>query len=155
MRWLPFIILFLLAWIEISLFIQVAHVLGVLLTLLAVIATSAIGISLVKNQGVKNFRLLQEKLVRNENPASEVTRSLSLFIAGFLLVLPGFFTDFLGLLLLLPSVQRRLTHKWMSFITLWGGRGSQQDAGVTVDGEFERKQVERIEPSTSRPRDDH
>lgn len=83
MRWLPFIALFILAWIEISLFIKVAHLFGVLLTLLLVIATSAIGLSLVKNQGIKNFRLMQEKLVRNENPAPEMTRGLSLFLAGF------------------------------------------------------------------------
>ncbi len=64
MRWLPFLVFFLLAWIEISLFIQVAHVLGVLLTMLLVIFTSCIGVSLVKNQGVKNFMLMQQKLAK-------------------------------------------------------------------------------------------
>ena len=48
MRWLPLLILFLLARIEITLFIQVAHVLGVLLTMVLVIFTSCIGVSLVK-----------------------------------------------------------------------------------------------------------
>ncbi len=57
MRWLPFIAIFLYVYIEISIFIQVAHVLGVLLTLiLLVIFTSVIGMSLVRNQGFKNFR---------------------------------------------------------------------------------------------------
>ncbi|WKX26119.1 FxsA family protein [Tatumella ptyseos] len=146
MRWLPFIALFILAWIEISLFIKVAHLFGVLLTLLLVIATSAIGLSLVKNQGIKNFRLMQEKLVRNENPAPEMTRGLSLFLAGFLLILPGFFTDFLGALLLLPPVQQRLTHKLMPFITVWGGRGqTTQDTGYTMEGEFERHEEKRLD----------
>jgi len=49
-RWLPLIIIFALAWIEITLFIQVAHALGVLLTMLLVIFTSAIGVSLVKTR---------------------------------------------------------------------------------------------------------
>nr|WP_250318596.1 FxsA family protein [Rosenbergiella gaditana] len=134
------------AWIEISLFIKVAHIFGVLLTLLLVIVTSAIGLSLVKNQGIKNFRLMQEKLVRNENPAPEMTRGLSLFLAGFLLILPGFFTDFLGALLLLPSVQQRLTHKLMPFITVWGGRGQAgKESGYTMEGEFERREEKSIE----------
>ena len=146
MRWLPFIALFILAWIEISLFIKVAHLFGVLLTLLLVIATSAIGLSLVKNQGIKNFRLMQEKLVRNENPAPEMTRGLSLFLAGFLLILPGFFTDLLGALLLLPPVQQRLTHKLMPFITVWGGRGqTPQETGYTMEGEFERREEKRLD----------
>lgn len=53
MRWLPFIAIFLYVYIEISIFIQVAHVLGVLLTLVLVIFTSVIGMSLVRNQGFK------------------------------------------------------------------------------------------------------
>ncbi len=155
MRWLPFVLMFILAWVEISIFIEVAHVFGVLFTLLLVIFTSAIGISLVKNQGFKNFRLMQEKLVRNENPASEVTRGLSLFIAGFLLVIPGFFTDFLGMLLLLPPIQKRLTHKFMPFISVWGNRGgAANDAGYTVEGEFERKENDRIEHFSTRSHDD-
>lgn len=155
MRWLPFIFLFLLAWIEISIFVEVAHALGVLLTLLLVIVTSAIGVSLVKNQGIKNFRLMQEKLIRNENPASEVTRGLSLFIAGFLLILPGFFTDFLGLLLLLPPIQQRLIHKLMPFINVWGSRGgAANDPGYTVEGEFERKESTRIEDHSPQHRKD-
>ena len=58
MRWIPFIAFFLYVYIEISIFIQVAHVLGVLLTLILVIFTSVIGMSLVRNQGFKNFLLI-------------------------------------------------------------------------------------------------
>lgn len=144
MRWLPLIIIFALAWIEITLFIQVAHALGVLLTMLLVIFTSAIGVSLVKNQGMKNFMLMQEKLARNESPAEEMIKSVSLIIAGFLLLLPGFFTDFLGLLLLLPPVQKHLTLKLMPHLRVWRGPGAGPDSGFTVDGEYERKDSDRI-----------
>lgn len=112
MRWLPFIAIFLYVYIEISIFIQVAHVLGVLLTLVLVIFTSVIGMSLVRNQGFKNFVLMQQKMAAGENPAAEMIKSVSLIIAGLLLLLPGFFTDF-GLLLLLPPVQKHLTVKLM------------------------------------------
>ncbi len=52
-RWLPFALIFLLAYIEISIFIKVAAVLGVPITLLLVIISSCVGISLVRNQGIK------------------------------------------------------------------------------------------------------
>ncbi len=144
MRWLPFVIFFVLAWIEITLFIQVAHALGVLLTMLLVIFTSCIGVSLVKNQGMKNFMLMQEKLARNESPAAEMIKSVSLIISGFLLLLPGFFTDVLGLLLLLPPVQKHLTLKLMPHLRVWRGPGAGPDSGYTMDGEFERKDQHRI-----------
>ncbi len=144
-RWIPLLVFFVLAWIEISLFIQVAHVMGVLLTMLLVVFTSCIGVSLVKNQGMKNFMLMQEKLARNESPATEMIKSVSLIIAGFLLLLPGFFTDLLGLLLLLPPVQKHLTLKLMPHLRVWRGPGAGPDSGYTMDGEFERKNSDRLE----------
>ena len=82
MRWLPFIAIFLYVYIEISIFIQVAHVLGVLLTLVLVIFTSVIGMSLVRNQGFKNFVLMQQKMAAGENPAAEMIKSVSLIMPG-------------------------------------------------------------------------
>ena len=152
MRWLPFLLIFVLVWIEISLFIQVAHVLGVFLTMLLVIFTSCIGISLVKNQGMKNFVLMQQKLNAGESPAAEMVKSVSLVMAGILLVIPGFFTDFLGLLLLLPPVQKHLTLKLLPHLRVWRS-GAAPDSGVTVDGEFKRKDVNLIkdQPDDHRP----
>lgn len=144
MRWLPLLVIFVLVWVEISIFIQVAHVLGVLLTMLLVIFTSCIGISLVKNQGMKNFILMQQKMNAGESPAAEMVKSVSLVLAGFLLLLPGFFTDFIGLLLLLPPVQKILTLRLMPHLRVWGGAGSRS-AGFTVDGEYERKETTLIE----------
>lgn len=147
MRWLPFLVIFGLVWIEITIFIQVAHVLGVLLTMLLVIFTSCIGISLVKHQGMKNFILMQQKLNAGESPAAEMVKSVSLILAGFLLLIPGFFTDFIGLLLLLPPVQKHLTLKLMPYLRVWRGPGAGPgaDSGFTVDGEFERKEGRLIE----------
>lgn len=53
MRWIPFIAFFLYVYIEISIFIRVAHVLGVFMTLITVIFSSVVGMSLVRNQGFK------------------------------------------------------------------------------------------------------
>nr|WP_253282917.1 FxsA family protein [Cedecea davisae] len=142
-RWIPFIAIFLYVYIEISLFIQVAHVMGVFMTLILVIFTSVIGLSLVRNQGFKNLMLMQQKMAAGESPAAEMIKSVSLIIAGILLLLPGFFTDFLGLLLLLPPVQKHLTLKLMPHLRFsrmpGGGFSAGSEGGNTFDGEFQRK----------------
>jgi len=147
LRWIPLLAIFLYVYIEISIFIQVAHVLGVLMTLLLVIFTSVIGMSLVRNQGFKNFLLMQQKMAAGESPAAEMIKSVSLIIAGLLLVLPGFFTDFLGLLLLLPPVQKHLTMKLLPHLRFsrmpGGGFGAGTGGGETFDGEFQRKDDDR------------
>ncbi|HCI9478274.1 TPA: membrane protein FxsA [Klebsiella pneumoniae] len=151
MRWIPFIAFFLYVYIEISIFIQVAHVLGVFMTLILVIFSSVVGMSLVRNQGFKNFLLMQQKMAAGESPAAEMIKSVSLIIAGLLLLLPGFFTDFLGLLLLLPPVQKHLTMKLMPhlrFSRMPGGgfsavTGAGTGGGETFEGEFQRKDEQR------------
>lgn len=143
MRWIPLIAIFLYVYIEISIFIQVAHVMGVFLTLMLVIFTSVIGMSLVRNQGFKNFMLMQQKMAAGESPAVEMIKSVSIIIAGILLLLPGFFTDFLGLLLLLPPVQKHLTMKLMPHLRFssmpGGGFSAGGNSGQTFDGEYQRK----------------
>jgi UPF0716 protein FxsA len=142
-RWIPLIAIFLYVYIEISLFIQVAHVLGVFLTLMLVIFTSVIGMSLVRNQGFKTFMQMQQKMAAGESPAAEMIKSVSLVLSGFLLLLPGFFTDFLGLLLLLPPVQKHLTLKLMPHLRFsrmpGGGFSAGGDGGQTFDGEYQRR----------------
>jgi len=129
------------------LFIKIADVLGVAFTLLLVIFTSCVGISLLLNQGMRTFVQIQQKLSAGKIPAVEMVRSVSLVIGGFLLMIPGFFTDFLGLLLLLPPVQKLLTLRLMPHLSIYrfGGLGSGGNAatGNTFDGEFQRKDDER------------
>ena len=141
MRWLPFTLMFLLAYIEISLFIQVADVFGVAITLLLVIVTSCVGLSLVRNQGVQTLTQMQQKIAAGENPAAEMVKSVSLILAGILLLTPGFFTDGLGLLLLLPPIQRSLTLKLLRYVNIHQSKG----AGNIFDGEFQRKNSDTLD----------
>lgn len=106
MRLLPILVFFIYLYVEISIFVAVANSIGVLLALIAIIATSIIGLSLVKSQGLKNLAAMQQKMANNENPTDEMVKNISLMIGGFLLLIPGFLTDILGALLLLPPVQQ-------------------------------------------------
>lgn len=73
---------------------------------------------------------MQQKMAAGESPAAEMIKSVSLIIAGLLLVLPGFFTDFLGLLLLLPPVQKHLTMKLLPHLRFSRMPGGGFSAGT-------------------------
>ena len=60
-------------------------------------------------------------------------KSVSLLLAGFLLLLPGFFTDFLGLLLLLPPIQNLITLRLLPYLRFQRGQGA---GGETFEGEY-------------------
>lgn len=144
MRFFPLILLFLLVYIEVTLFIWVANVIGVFMALLLIIATSFMGVSLVRSQGLKTLAQIQQKLELGENPAGEMVKSVSLLFSGFLLLIPGFFTDFLGLLLMLTPVQKLLTLRLMPLVRVYQPKSAANDPyqkkdGNIIDGEYKRK----------------
>ncbi|CAG9429731.1 FxsA family protein [Providencia sp. PROV188] len=144
MRWLPLILICILVYIESVIFVRVAAEIGVLMTLILVVLTSCLGVSLVKNQGMKNVMQIQQKLMSGESPAAEMIKSVALVLAGFLLIVPGFFTDFIGLLLLLPPVQKLFVMRLIPHIKFYqpgnGFQGGGYQNGNTFEGEYQRKQ---------------
>ncbi len=94
--------------VEIALFIQVGGLIGTLPTVLLVVATAAAGIALLRHQGLATLRRAQDTLGRGEVPALSLLEGAALLVAGALLLTPGFLTDALGFLLLIPPLRRRL-----------------------------------------------
>jgi UPF0716 protein FxsA len=91
--------------VELYVFVQVAHAVGFGAALLALVLVSVLGGWLVKRQGIGVWRRLQDQLARREPPGREVLNGLLLLVAGLLVVVPGFVTGALGLLLLVPPVR--------------------------------------------------
>lgn len=136
--------------LEIALFIQVGGIIGVWPTIAICIATAVAGTFLVRLQGLQIVRQAQAKMARNEPPAAEMFHGMCLLLAGFLLMTPGFFTDFLGIMLLLPPVRIAIgALLWRQFegrIRMHqagggpagsGPRGRGSKGGVVIDGDFE------------------
>jgi UPF0716 protein FxsA len=91
--------------IEVYLFVQVSNAIGFWNALGMVILISLVGVWLVKRAGTKVWARFNEQLVAQRTPSREVADGVCLLVAGVLLVVPGFVTDALGLLLLLPPVR--------------------------------------------------
>ncbi|MER2106197.1 MAG: FxsA family protein [Solibacillus sp.] len=94
-----FLTTIMLMFAEIATFIFVGKAIGVFPTLLLIVATSALGILLVKKRGTKSFRAMQDSIRQGQPPGDAMIDSFTVFVGGVLLVVPGFLTDIIGVLL--------------------------------------------------------
>ena len=90
---------------ELAVILQVAHGIGIGETILLLVAVSAVGGWLCKREGLGVLRRIQASLDRHELPARDLADGGLILLAGALLVTPGFITDVLGVLLLLPPTR--------------------------------------------------
>lgn len=126
---LIFLVLFAIPFVEIALFIEIGGRIGLWNTLALVVLTALAGAWLLRMQGFCTLRRVRESLARNVFPAAELFDGLCLLIAGVLLLTPGFFTDALGLLLMIPPV-RHLMRVWA-----WWMISRHEGTRVCIDGE--------------------
>ena len=94
--------------IEIGLFIQVGGFLGLWPTLAIVILTALVGTTLMRAQGMAALQKLQTNIETGGNTADPIANGAFILIAGLLLLTPGFFTDTIGLALLIPPLRQKL-----------------------------------------------
>lgn len=138
---------------ELAVLIRVGEVLGTWPTVGLVILTAVIGVSLVRSQGISTLMQVQKKLSSGEAPGQEIVEGMMLGVAGLLLVIPGFITDFIGLLLLTRFIRIPVAgflFKRMQLKVVANGGGSmegqpqknpfdEQHQGDTFDGDYEKK----------------
>jgi UPF0716 protein FxsA len=94
--------------LEIALFIKVGGWIGLGPTLALIVLSALIGAWIVRQQGISVLLRAQRELAEGSVPLLPAFEGLCLAIAGVLLLLPGFFTDAIGALLLVPAVRRML-----------------------------------------------
>nr|WP_086938081.1 FxsA family protein [Thaumasiovibrio occultus] len=100
--------------VEIALFIQVGGLLGLWPTVGLVLLTAVVGASLVRSQGIMTLMSVQDRLQKGEMPAQQIVEGVMLAVSGVLLLTPGFMTDALGMLVLLPAPRAYLAREMMS-----------------------------------------
>ncbi|MGO2509440.1 MAG: FxsA family protein [Vibrio hibernica] len=143
--------------IEITLFIQVGGMIGLWPTIAIVLTTAIVGASLVRSQGIQTIMSVQSRLQQGELPAQQIVEGIMLAVAGVLLLTPGFMTDFLGMMILLPGPRAIFAKQLMKRIKIntanqpFGGgfqSGNAQDPfrhsehdqqGDVFEGEYEKQ----------------
>jgi len=102
----------LIPFFELYLLIKIGYYIGAFNTILVVIVTGLLGAYLAKLQGIKTMVRVRESLNRGELPAEEMLDALLIFVAGIVLLTPGFITDLAGLLILVPNTRIRFK-RWL------------------------------------------
>lgn len=105
------LIFFLVPLLEIYLLIQIGSVIGALWTVIFVVLTAVIGVQLLRHQGLSTISRAQSRMQQGQLPALELMEGFALVISGAFLLTPGFFTDTLGFILLVPAFRRILIQK--------------------------------------------
>lgn len=133
---LPFVIL---PIIEIALFVVIGGKIGVFATLALVVLSALIGIAAMRNQGSVAVQDMQRAVQEFRDPARPMAQGALTMIGGTLMVLPGFLTSAIGLILLLPPVQKLIARKMSARVRVVGGRSmSEADYGDEIHPAFRR-----------------
>lgn len=140
---LTFLLLFVgIPVVELYFLIQVGSQIGALPTIGLTILTALIGGVLVRMQGFAVLARVRRATERGEVPALEMMDGALLVVAGLILLLPGFFTDAVGFLLLLPPLRRLLIGRFVRVVPAHGVRpgagGGASPGPRVIEGEYRR-----------------
>lgn len=138
--------------VEIYLLIQVGSVIGALPTILLVVATAVIGAYLLRQQGLSTLARFQKNMATGVMPAREMLEGVLLLVGGALLMTPGFFTDAMGFMCLIPFTRRFLVDQLISRSVIKaagmnGASGFRSSVVVEediIEGEYNRKPEKHI-----------
>ena len=102
--WL-FVVFIVVPIVEIALFIKIGALVGLWPTIIIVILTAVLGTRLVKIQGLNAIKNVQNSIIGGQNITNSLINGALILTAGVLLLTPGFFTDAIGITLLIPQTR--------------------------------------------------
>ncbi len=126
--------------VEIALFVVVGGAIGLWPTLGLVVLAAVAGVALIRLHGFQALAGMRRSIEAGEDPVGPLAHGALVVLAGLLLIVPGFFTDALGIALLLPPVRRFVIARIGARVSvrMQGRAGPRRPAGQeTIDGEFE------------------
>jgi len=130
-----FIAIIVMSFLELYVLIAVGSILGAFITILLIIASAGLGSYLLKEQGLATWQRFQETLARQEVPAYELMEGFLILIGGALLLTPGFITDAIGLVCLLPSLRKTIISYIMKYYFIPPNAGNDN----VLEGEFRKE----------------
>ncbi len=138
-----FILLLGLPTLELYVLIQVGGEIGAFATVMLVVFTAVLGTYLMRRQGMGTLLRVRQALDRGEMPALEMLEGAMLLLGGLLLLIPGFVTDALGFLCLLPAFRRLLLLGLVDKVKMRAGavrpQSGAEAADRVIEGEFRRE----------------
>ena len=118
--------------VEIYLFIKIGAQIGAFNTILLIFVTAITGIIYARYEGLNTLRSAYSQVIKQETPAYEIISGAAIAFAALLLIIPGFATDVIGFLIILPITRKLILRKISTKI-----KKKQTDKNNFIDGEFE------------------
>ena len=118
--------------IEIYLFIKIGSQIGAFNTVLLILTTAVVGVAYARYEGFNTLRSGMSQLIKNEMPIYELISGATLAFAALLLIFPGFATDFIGILLVIPITRRLILGKLIK-----KKQYKKKETYNYIDGEYE------------------
>lgn len=135
-----FLLLFIgLPLIELYFLIQVGGEIGALPTIGLTILTAVIGTALVRHQGFGVLNRVRESMACEEIPALEMLDGALILVAGLFLLLPGFLTDAVGFLLLIPPLRQAIVKRYVRVVPVATHAARPEDQPRVIEGRFHRE----------------
>ncbi len=119
--------------VELTVLIAVGHAIGVLATIALLILASLVGAALLRREGARTLSAFVEALRTRRPPHQELLDGMLIATAGVLIILPGFVSDVLGLLLLLPPTRAVVRRRMLRSASLH--TRPSYASGAVVEGE--------------------
>lgn len=131
--------------IELWVLISVGAEIGALSTIILCVLTAVVGLQLLRIQGFFLLRRVDERVARGEAPSMEMVEGVALSVGGVMLLFPGFVSDIVGFILLLPFTRQWLIKRMFKYYSV---RASVYQAGTRnddiIDADFERHDNDRL-----------
>ena len=118
--------------VEIYLFIKIGTNIGTFNTISLVFITAIIGVVYARYEGLNTLRSGFTQLIKNESPAYEIISGAAIAFAALLLIIPGFATDMIGFLLILPLTRKLIFGKIFKNVEM-----KKETKKDYIDGDFE------------------
>ena len=99
--------------LEIYLFIKIGSQIGAFNTVLLILMTAILGVAYARYEGFNTLKSGMSQLIKNELPIYEIISGTTLAFAAFLLILPGFATDIIGILLVFPFTRKIILNRFI------------------------------------------
>ena len=118
--------------VEIYLFIKIGAKIGAFTTILLIFITAITGIIYARYEGLNTLRSAYSQMIKQETPTYEIISGAAIAFAALLLIIPGFATDIIGFLIILPITRKLILGKVSTKI-----KKKEPDKNNFIDGEFE------------------
>ena len=149
---MPLLLFIIVPLVELYFIIVIGGAIGAIWTVLLVVITAVIGVNLLRVQGMSTLTRAQRSMAQGQIPAMEMMEGIALAVAGVLLITPGFITDTIGFLCLIPASRQAIIRYILARSSMQTGFGAQSASWQSKQSHQQQQKPGTESPETKRPK---